>query len=36
MSECAYWCPRVPNGVCGSLLVSVGVYSRLRVPTGAY
>ena len=34
MSDGTYWCMRVPNGVCGCLLVSEGAYWSLSVPTG--
>ena len=36
MSGGAYWCLRVPIGVCGCLLVSVGAYWCLLVSEGAY
>ena len=29
----AYWYLRIPSGVCGCLLESVGAYWCLRVPT---
>ena len=34
MSEGYYWYLKVPTGVSGCLLVSVGTYCCLRVPTG--
>ena len=30
----AFWCLRIPTGVCACLLESVGAYRCLRVPNG--